>query len=434
MVLVLSFSVKGGSSMNERMQPIMDLIEETIDAEISAQELADRAGYSLWHFCRIFQQDVGMPLMRYRLRRRLAHALYGIDQGSSVTDAALRYGFDTHAGFYKAFLREYGCSPTEYLKSHRVLKPWRLQLREERYLMLTPENWKKVLSAWGLGELPLQPVVYEWSGMIADNVIYAGDSLVLKAYQEPKRCQRMIALAHALTAAGLPAPLPLPLPDGQESLTFGAYEITLCHRIQGRRVNPAALLADPSVNGQRIGRTLRQLHTAFDAMENLPELRDVQLDEHIREWAIPRAAAHLPAGFLEDFLPRLDALAALPRGMIHRDPNPSNLIDMPDGRFGLIDFDLTERNTRLFDVCYAATGMLLEVIDRTDIPWETTWPQFLQGMLEGYGASEAERAAAPTVLLGIEIICVAAFAGSEKFRLPFDTNMKMLRALIQLLK
>lgn len=418
--------------MNERMQPIMDLIEDTIDAEISAQELADRAGYSLWHFCRMFQLDVGMPLMRYRLRRRLAHALYAMAQGDRVVDAALRYGFDTHAGFYKAFIREYGCSPTDYLKTHRALKPWRLQLKEERYLMLTLENWKKALSAWGLGELSLQPVVYEWSGMIADNVVYAGDGLVLKAYQDSNRCQRMCALAHALTNAGIPTALPIPLPDGKESLTFGAYEITLCHRVMGVRLHPATLLTNPAGNGQRIGRTLRQLHTAFDTMEHLPELRDVQLDEHIRSWAIPRAAAHLPAGFLDSFLPKLAALPSLPRGVIHRDPNPNNLISMPDGRIGLIDFDLSERNTRLFDLCYAATGVLLEVIDHPDIPWQTQWPVLLQGMLDGYHASPEERAAAMTIVLGIETICIAAFANSEKLKPLFDVNMRMLNWLLTL--
>lgn len=418
--------------MNERMQPIMDLIEDTIDAEITAQELADRAGYSLWHFCRMFQLDVGMPLMRYRLRRRLAHALYAIHQGSGVTDAALRYGFDTHAGFYKAFMREYGCSPTEYLKTHRALKPWRLQLKEERYLMLTLENWKKALTAWELENLPLQPVVYEPSGMLADNAAFAGDDWVLKAYRDPALCRRMIALAHTLEDAGLPAAIPLPLPGGPESFTYGAYEITLCRRIHGDRPVPSALLADPAGSGRRIGQTLRQLHTALDNSDNLPELNDVRLDEHILHWALPLAAPHLPAAFPADFTQRVQKLAELPRGVIHRDPNPDNLILMPDGRIGLIDFDLTQYSTRLFDLCYAATGVLLEVIDQADVPWRTAWPVFLQGILDGYGASEAERAAAPTVVLGIEVICIAAFAGSEKFKPLLDVNMSMLNWLVTL--
>lgn len=419
--------------MNERMQPILDLIEDTLDADVTAQELADRAGYSLWHFCRMFQLDVGMPLMRYRLRRRLAHALYAMAQGERVVDAALRYGFDTHAGFYKAFLREYGCSPTEYLKRHRALKPWRLQLKEERYLMLTPEAWKKALSAWETPALPLQPVVYEWSGMIADNAVSVGSDLILKAYQDPGQCRRMIALSRAMQSAGLPVPLPQPLPNGDDSSLCGAYHVVLWSRLPGQRLNPAQLLSgDVPAHGAQLGRALRQLHAALDTVTQLPALRDVRLDEHIRDWALPRAAAHLPAGFADRYLPRLDALSALPRGVIHRDPNPGNLIRMPDGRIGLIDFDLSEINVRLFDLCYAATGILLEVIDRPDVPWQTQWPVLLQGMLDGYRAAPGERAAAMTVVLGIEIICLAAFAGSEKLRPMFDVNLRMLHWLLTL--
>lgn len=45
-----------------------------------------------------------------------------------MIDVELRYGFETHAGFYKAFVREFGCTPTQYLKLHRVKKPYRITL------------------------------------------------------------------------------------------------------------------------------------------------------------------------------------------------------------------------------------------------------------------------------------------------------------------
>ena len=80
------------------MQRILDLIESTLDAEITPAELAEKSGYSLWHFLHLFQREVGMPLCRYRTRRRLAHAIYAVSRGMSVTDAALRWGFESHSG------------------------------------------------------------------------------------------------------------------------------------------------------------------------------------------------------------------------------------------------------------------------------------------------------------------------------------------------
>ena len=89
-------------------------------------ELADQAGFSLFHYYRLFQQSTGLPVMQYILRRRLLHGIYAIKQGSSMIDASLRYGFDTYAGFYKAFCREFGATPSAFLESGRVrgLTPW----------------------------------------------------------------------------------------------------------------------------------------------------------------------------------------------------------------------------------------------------------------------------------------------------------------------
>ncbi len=65
------------------MQRILDLTEATLDADITPAELAEKSGYSLWHFLHLFRQEVGMPLCRYRTRRRLAHALWRISRRRS---------------------------------------------------------------------------------------------------------------------------------------------------------------------------------------------------------------------------------------------------------------------------------------------------------------------------------------------------------------
>lgn len=93
---------------------------------IMVSELADQAGFSLFHYYRLFQQSTGLPGMQYILRRRLLHGIYAIKQGSSMIDASLCYGFDTYAGFYKAFCREFGATPSAFLESGRVRRPYPL--------------------------------------------------------------------------------------------------------------------------------------------------------------------------------------------------------------------------------------------------------------------------------------------------------------------
>lgn len=70
------------------VQASMNYIEDNLTASISAKELAAQAGFSLYHFCRMFRLTTGFPVMRYVLRRRLLYAAYAMGRGSSGIDAA----------------------------------------------------------------------------------------------------------------------------------------------------------------------------------------------------------------------------------------------------------------------------------------------------------------------------------------------------------
>ena len=106
------------------LQRSLDLIEENLRAEITVQELCDDAGFSLYHYYRLFEAATGMSVKRYISRRKLLHAVYEMHQGMDAIDAALTYGFQTHAGFYKAFRREFGCAPSEYLRISAPAWTW----------------------------------------------------------------------------------------------------------------------------------------------------------------------------------------------------------------------------------------------------------------------------------------------------------------------
>lgn len=83
------------------IQDGMEYIEENLKTQISAEEMASRAGFSLYHYYLLFRSATGMPVMQYILRRRLLHGIYEIRCGRTGIDVALDYGFDTYAGFYK---------------------------------------------------------------------------------------------------------------------------------------------------------------------------------------------------------------------------------------------------------------------------------------------------------------------------------------------
>ena len=76
---------------------------------------------------------------------------------------------------------------------------------------------------------------------------------------------------------------------------------------------------------------------------------------------------------------------------------------------------------------YAAGAVLSETFGREEDRWLESW----QALMEGYGPAEDERRAAPLVLLGSQFVCVAWFAGQEKYRDIFESNKKMTHWLLE---
>ena len=413
------------------MQRILDLIESTLDAEITPAELADKAGYSLWHFLHLFQREVGMPLCRYRVKRRLAHAIWAVSQGMSITDAALRWGFDSHSGFYRAFQKEYAMSPTAWLRTHRVRKPAVPQLKEEVFKMLNREKFREALSHWGL-DLPLTPVTYP-SGYVSDNAMYAGEEYILKACRDETTCRHAAALAKTLAAEGIPAATLLHLPDGRLALPLGdEMWMTLSRRVQGKPLSADELIRHPE-EGQFIGAALAKFHRATAALDDA-WTDDEPWADHLLNWALPKVQGILDEDFLADFAVRAEATRALATAIIHRDPNPNNLIKAGDA-IGFIDFDLSRRFARIFDPCYTMTAVLAETFDREGLPWRENWPLFCKAVLAGYESvtplSAEEKTAVPTLMQGNELLCIAAFAGSSKYKEVFEVNLRMLPYILE---
>ena len=98
----------------EILQEMLRYIDTNIKEKLSVEKLAARAGFSPYHFCRVFQWEVGYSIMEYVRNRKLAYAASEISTGDKIVDIAVDYGFETHSGFSKAFRRYFNCSPEKY--------------------------------------------------------------------------------------------------------------------------------------------------------------------------------------------------------------------------------------------------------------------------------------------------------------------------------
>lgn len=419
------------------IQSGLDYIEDNLKAEITAEELAANAGFSVYHYYRIFQSAVGMPVMQYIARRRLFWAAYEIANGKKQVEAALGYGFDTSAGFYKAFRREFGYSPSEYVKRFRIRKPYRIHLLQEESIMITNSKIKGILRNWDLQGAAIQSIVTTDDGNVRDNTFYIGEGYVLKVFSSLGRVSNNVNILTALQDQGLTSGAPVKTKTGEFFASDGELYFMLTPRIRGTEFDTEELFGENAPGSARyLGRIIGKLHLALKANDDIVcNERDI-FREVCDEWLAPAAAAvGLPERFCEDYRDTFGELhERLPVQIIHRDPNPSNIIVDQGAVAGFIDFDLSQRSIRLFDPCYAATAVLCELFGNQRRERYAQWVEVFREIIRGYDAvvqlTAEEKKALPYVVLSIQLICVGYFSAYEKYSELAQTNMDMLRWLI----
>lgn len=410
------------------IQQSLDYIEDNLKAQITAAELSDMAGFSLFHYYRLFQQATGLPVMQYILRRRLLHGVYAMQQGSSKIDAALAYGFDTYAGFYKAFCREFGSTPSEFLESSRAKRPYRIDITKEENMTITHKKAVQILKNWNLENENITDIYDEGTGNKNDSACYVGEAYVLKYTANLGKLKKHTEVSKALESIGLLSAVPVPAKGGQEYIQDGEVYFYLTRRLPGTQMTSHSF---GQGDGRFVGEILGQLHLALSKIQDW--VSEADLLATVKDWALPKAKAalNLTDAFCRDYLDTFaDLYPRLPRQIIHRDPNPGNII-CADDQWGFIDFELAERNARVYDPCYAATAVLSETFGKGNDRWLEIYRDIICGYDSVAHLTDAERQAIPYIVLANQFVCVAWFAEQDKYAEIFETNKRMTVWLIE---
>ncbi|MCI9229129.1 MAG: AraC family transcriptional regulator [Dorea sp.] len=101
----------------------VDYIETHITDNITINDVAGHVGISPFYFHKGFGMLCGYSLMEYIRNRRLSLAGNELIFGSStVTELALKYGYDSPDSFTKAFTRFHGFTPSSVRKEKAMVK------------------------------------------------------------------------------------------------------------------------------------------------------------------------------------------------------------------------------------------------------------------------------------------------------------------------
>jgi AraC-like DNA-binding protein len=86
--------------------------------ELGLQALASELHAHPTEISRHFHRDMGMTLVRYRMRHRLIRLIELVDAGQrQLTTAATNAGFGSYSQCHRAFQAELGCAPRQFFSS-----------------------------------------------------------------------------------------------------------------------------------------------------------------------------------------------------------------------------------------------------------------------------------------------------------------------------
>lgn len=130
------------------VQRMQDYIEKNLAADITLSDLARASFFSPWYSYRLFREYLGQTPAAYIRRLRLSRSAMRLKkEGCKITDAANDLGFGSVDGYQRAFYREFGCNPGQYVKEPVPIPlfiPYGVQFKELRKDIPDMENLQSV--------------------------------------------------------------------------------------------------------------------------------------------------------------------------------------------------------------------------------------------------------------------------------------------------
>ena len=106
---------------SEKFSNVLKYIDNNYMYDITLEQLADVAGYSKYHFSRIFKQYNAMSYIQYiNARRTRAAEVLLLDPDIPITEVAMRSGFKSLTTFNRIFKEIKHCTPTDFKRLYSL--------------------------------------------------------------------------------------------------------------------------------------------------------------------------------------------------------------------------------------------------------------------------------------------------------------------------
>ncbi len=107
---------KAKKEMRSAYQRVTDYIRDNLGGDLSLDAMSRELYLSKYYIAHLFQENTGLSVHQYITKKRLAACVEAMGSGQHINEIYGRLGFLNYSSFYRAFLKEYGCSPSVYLE------------------------------------------------------------------------------------------------------------------------------------------------------------------------------------------------------------------------------------------------------------------------------------------------------------------------------
>ncbi|OUS29188.1 hypothetical protein A9Q99_08725 [Gammaproteobacteria bacterium 45_16_T64] len=110
--LELSIQPKNKKEYDPRIVKLVRMIRETVADNLSIHEYAESVHLSPSRLAKLFKQQMGIPITKYRLQIRVSYGVIHLAAGRSSTEAAYLSGFSSSGHFSTCFSDMIGVQPS----------------------------------------------------------------------------------------------------------------------------------------------------------------------------------------------------------------------------------------------------------------------------------------------------------------------------------
>lgn len=334
--------------------------------------------------------------------------LYIPVKDKAVVDSATEYKTELNkrdANIYKRHLEGVSNSRLAEIYNLSQSSIRRIIIKYKRGYENMKDTVKALLKNWNLDNKAIK--------QIYDTTWQIGDDYVLKTYTDLEMLKRNLTTVYTLNRMSIPVGSTVKTANGEDFVIYNGVCYFLSKKLKGSNL---VKISNTETYGLMLGKIIADLHLAFQKCEKEMDFWSNSFLDEMNGW-VKENFANKNWGMIskeeyENVISNLEKYYnSLPVQLIHRDVHFGNFL-FDKGQFsGYIDFDLSQRNIRIFDLCYFMLGVLSEK-EKFEITTDK-WFDLLKFVFTGYNnvisLTDEEKQVVPYVMECIELLFVSYF-------------------------